>query len=71
MGTVSYLYYDDRKQCKEIKERTVQRVRHYAEESMEGSLDMVRKVKVYGGRWPEDDDTDRALRYFRKYVKVS
>lgn len=71
LGTVSYLYYDDRKQCKEIKERTIERVRHYGLESVEGSLDMVRKVKVYGGRWPEDDDTDRALRYFRKYVKVS
>jgi import inner membrane translocase subunit TIM54 len=70
LGTVTYLYYDDRKQCKQIKERTIERVRHYGQEPINGSLDVVRKVKVYGARWPEDDDTDRALRYFRKYVKV-
>jgi len=42
-----------------------------ADEPLSGSLDVPRKVRVYGGRWPEDDDEDRALRYFRKYVKVS
>jgi import inner membrane translocase subunit TIM54 len=33
-------------------------------------LGEVRKVKVYAGKWPEDDDTDRGSRYFRKYIKV-
>jgi import inner membrane translocase subunit TIM54 len=32
--------------------------------------DSVRKVKVYGAKWPDDDDADRSLKYFRKYVKV-
>jgi import inner membrane translocase subunit TIM54 len=35
-----------------------------------GSLAEVRKIKVYGARCPEDGDDDRALRYFRKYMKV-
>ena len=65
------MYYDDRSQCKTIKEKTLERVKHRSEETLNGSLDVVRKVKVYGARWPDDDDTDRALRSFRKYVKVS
>jgi len=68
---VSYLYYDDRKQCERIKTETLERVKHHSAETMQGSLDLVRKVKVYGARFPEDDDADRALRHFRKYVKVS
>ena len=71
LGTVSYLYYDDRSKCKSIKEKTLERVKYRAGETLNGSLDVVRKVKVYGARWPDDDDTDRALRSFRKYVKVS
>lgn len=43
---------------------------HLAREPLKGSLDLPRKVLVIGARWPEDDDEDRALRYFRKYVKV-
>jgi len=70
LGTVSYLYYDDRSKCKSIKEKTLERVKYRAGETLDGSLDVVRKVKVYGARWPGDDDTDRALRSFRKYVKV-
>lgn len=70
LGTVSYLYYDDRKQCERIKTETLERVKHRSMETMQGSLDLVRKVKVYGARFPEDDDPDRALRHFRKYVKV-
>ena len=41
-----------------------------AMEPIQGSLDLPRKVSVVGARWPEDDDDDRALRHFRKYVKV-
>lgn len=25
---------------------------------------------VYGAKWPDDEDSDRAIKYFRKYVKV-
>ena len=70
ISSLSYLYYYDRRQCRLIKQRTIDRVKHLADEPMKGSLDLPRKVKVIGARWPEDDDDDRALRYFRKYVKV-
>jgi import inner membrane translocase subunit TIM54 len=71
LGTVSYIYYDDRKKCREIKEEYLRKVEHLGKESIKGSLEMPRKVTVYGAKWPEDEDTDRALRFFRKYVKVS
>ena len=71
-GTLFYLYYDDRKQCRLIKEETIKKVEHMGKEVLSGgSLGEVRKVKVYGARCPEDGDDDRALRYFRKYMKVS
>ena len=34
------------------------------------SHDYPRKVTVYGAKWPDDEDSDRAIKYFRKYVKV-
>ena len=71
VGSVSYLYYDDRNQSRLIRESTIERVKHLASQPTRGSLDEIRRVKVIGARWPEDDDDDRALRYFRKYVKVS
>ena len=71
-GTLLYLYYDDRRQCKIIKEETIKKVEHLGREVMPGgSLGEVRKIRVYGARCPEDGDDDRALRYFRKYMKVS
>jgi len=71
IGTVSYIYYDDRRKCKQIKAEYIAKVKHMGEETFKGSFDQPRKVTVYGAKWAEDDDTDRALRYFRKYVKVS
>jgi len=70
-GTLFYLYYDDRKQCRIIKEDTIKKVEYMGKQVLEGgSLAEVRKIKVYGARCPEDGDDDRALRYFRKYMKV-
>lgn len=34
------------------------------------SMELPRKVTVYGSKWPSDEDYDRSLKYFRKYVKV-
>jgi hypothetical protein len=70
-GTLFYLWWDDRRQCKIIKEETLRKVEHLGKEPLAGSLDDVRKIKVYGARWPDDGDEDRALRHFRKYMKVS
>ncbi|KAL1409656.1 mitochondrial import inner membrane translocase subunit tim54 [Vanrija albida] len=69
IGTLSYLYYDDRKKAKQIRQEYIDKVSYLAQQATSGSLDIPRKVKVYGARFPEDDDTDRSLRYFRKYVK--
>lgn len=71
VGTISYIYWDDRKKCREIKEKYVEAVRPYAEVPLENTLELPRKVTVYAARWPEDDENDRGLLYFRKYVKVS
>lgn len=70
VGTVTYLYYDDRRKCKQIKEEYIRRVEHLAKEPLATSLDEPRRVKVIAAKWPEDDDDDRAARYFRKYIKV-
>jgi import inner membrane translocase subunit TIM54 len=29
-----------------------------------------RKVVVYGCKWPGDEDSEKSMKYFRKYVKV-
>ena len=70
VSTITYIYYDDRRQSRLIKADMLDRVKYRALEPMRGSLDLPRKVQVIGSKWPEDEDDDRALRYFRKYVKV-
>ncbi|TYJ58635.1 hypothetical protein B9479_000471 [Cryptococcus floricola] len=68
--SVTSLYIYDRRECKKIKEETVKRVEKYGQEPLPGgSLGEARRVKVWGGKWGGDEDTDRANRYFRKYVK--
>ncbi|KAL7418867.1 mitochondrial import inner membrane translocase subunit tim54 [Cryptotrichosporon argae] len=69
VGSASYAYYYDRSEARRIRKEYEEKVAHYAQEPLAHSLDEVRKVKVVGARWPEDDDDDRASRYFRKYVK--
>jgi import inner membrane translocase subunit TIM54 len=71
VGSISYLYYDDRKRADKIRNEYIDKVKFLAEQPTVNALEQLRKVKVYGARWPEDDESDRALRYFRKYVKVS
>jgi hypothetical protein len=67
-SVVGYYIYD-RRQCNQIRQSYVDRVKHFAEEPL-SSLDVTRKVTVYGSRWPGDEDYDRSMKYFRKYVKV-
>ncbi|KAJ9121608.1 hypothetical protein QFC22_002227 [Naganishia vaughanmartiniae] len=71
VGSGTYAYWYDRKECARIKEEYVQRVAHLAKVPMEGSLAFGRKVTVYAAKWPEDDDYERGLKYFKRYVKVS
>lgn len=69
VGGLTYLYYEDRRECARIRDEYVQKVKSLAEVPI-GSLEEPRRVTVYAARWPEDDEADRGLRYFRKYVKV-
>ncbi|KAJ7632974.1 inner membrane protein import complex subunit Tim54-domain-containing protein [Roridomyces roridus] len=67
-SSVAGLYIYDRRQCKVIRRKYVEMVQDLAEEPVE-SLYRPRKVTVYGGKWPGDEDHDQTLKYFRKYVK--
>ncbi|KAJ7172126.1 inner membrane protein import complex subunit Tim54-domain-containing protein [Mycena filopes] len=62
------LYIYDRQQCKTIRKRYIDMVKDLADEPV-ASLSRPRKVTVYGGKWPGDEDHDQTLKYFRKYVK--
>ncbi|KAG8745616.1 mitochondrial import inner membrane translocase subunit tim54 [Ceratobasidium sp. 414] len=68
LGSVTSLYVYDRREAKKIRQDYVQRVQWRAEEKL-GPLELPRKVRVYGCRWPGDDDYNRSMKYFRKYVK--
>ena len=62
-----YLY--DRRECNKIRQLYINRVQYLAEQPLH-SLDVPRKVTVYGAKWPGDEDYERGVKYFRKYVKV-
>ena len=62
-----YLY--DRRECSKIRQSYINRVQHLAEQPLH-SLDVPRKVTVYGAKWPGDEDYERGVKHFRKYVKV-
>ncbi|KAF8582309.1 hypothetical protein K439DRAFT_1391844 [Ramaria rubella] len=67
-AAIGGLYAYDRRKCKEIRNHYVEKVKHLSEVPLP-SLGMPRKVTVYGSKWPGDEDADRSLKYFRKYVK--
>ena len=72
LGTVSgltSLYFYDRKEAKRIKQSYIDRVSHMAEVPMK-TWELPRKLTVYACKWPGDDDYDRSMGYFKKYVKV-
>jgi import inner membrane translocase subunit TIM54 len=66
-GAGYYAY--DRRECARIRAEYVARVAPLADAPLH-SLDLPRKVTVYGAKWPGDEDAGRALLHFRKYVKV-
>ena len=68
-STVLGYYFYDRRECKRIRQEYAGKVAHLADVPLH-SLAFPRKVMVYGSKWPDDDDYDRSLKYFRKYVKV-
>ncbi|CAE6389483.1 unnamed protein product [Rhizoctonia solani] len=68
LGSVTSLYIYDRRAAKRIKDEYSEKVRWRSEEKL-NPLDLPRKVRVYACRWPGDDDHNRSMKYFRKYVK--
>ncbi len=68
-STITGYYLYDRKQCRDIRQEYVDKVKHLADAPLH-SMDYARKVTVYGCKWPADEEYDRSMKYFRKYVKV-
>lgn len=68
-SAVAGYYYYDHKRCKEIRAEYVQKVQHLSKVPLP-SMELPRKVTVYGCKWPADEEYDRSIKYFRKYVKV-
>ncbi|CAE6450382.1 unnamed protein product [Rhizoctonia solani] len=68
LGSITSLYIYDRRTAKRIKHEYCEKVRWRSEEKI-NPLDLPRKVRVYACRWPGDDDHNRSMKYFRKYVK--
>ena len=66
---VGYGVYD-RRECKKIRQEYIEKVQSLAEDPLH-PLDVSRKVIVYGSKWPGDEEYQQAMKYFRKYVKVS
>jgi mitochondrial import inner membrane translocase subunit TIM54 len=70
VSSIAGLYVDDRRKSRNIREEYMAKVSHLAEEPL-GTQDWPRKVTVYSCRYPEDQDHERSMKYFKKYVKVS
>lgn len=70
VATTTGYYIYDRRECKRIRQEYVDRVSPLAQVPLH-SLDLPRKVVVYGAKWPGDEDHERNIKHFRKYVKVS
>ncbi|KAF8759886.1 Inner membrane protein import complex subunit Tim54 [Rhizoctonia solani] len=68
LGSVTSLYIYDRRTANKIKQEYADKVRWRSEEKL-NPLELPRRVRVYACRWPGDDDHDRSMKYFRKYVK--
>ncbi|KAG8695184.1 mitochondrial import inner membrane translocase subunit tim54, partial [Ceratobasidium sp. 395] len=68
LGSITSLYVYDRREAKRIRQEYIQKVQWRAEEKL-GPLELPRKVRVYGCRWPGDEDYNRSMKYFRKHVK--
>lgn len=68
VGTLSYLYYDDRRQVRKIRAEYCERVSGLADLPMRPS-DWPRKVTVYTAKYPGDDDYHAGTVFFKRYVK--
>lgn len=62
------LWYYDRRECKRLKQEYIDQVKHLAAEPL-APYEYPRKVQVYGARSPGDEDYDKSIIYFKRYVK--
>jgi mitochondrial import inner membrane translocase subunit TIM54 len=69
-STLTYLWWDDRSQCKKLMEEYKDRVRWMAEQPMQPS-EWPRKITVFGTKSPGDENYDESILFFKKYMKVS
>ncbi|KIP12315.1 hypothetical protein PHLGIDRAFT_27443 [Phlebiopsis gigantea 11061_1 CR5-6] len=67
-SSIAGYYIYDRQQCKKIRKEYVAKVQHLSKLPLH-SMELPRKVTVYGCKWPADEEYDRSIKYFRKYVK--
>ena len=68
-SAVAGYYIYDRRECKKIRQEYVDKVQHLSKLPLH-SMELPRKVTVYGCKWPADEEYDRSMKFFRKYVKV-
>lgn len=64
--TAAYVY--DRRECKRIRQEYIDQVQHLGEQPLL-PWDYPRKIQVYGAKSPGDDDYDKSIRYFKRYVR--
>lgn len=69
VSSLSYLYWDDRRKARLIREEYIAKVAHLAEVPL-GSMELARRVEVYACKWPGDEEYDRSMKFFKRYVKV-
>lgn len=66
--TLVSLYVYDRRECKRIRQEYIDQVSHLAEQPL-APYEYPRKIHVYGAKSPGDDDYEKSIVYFRRYVR--
>ncbi|KDN52841.1 hypothetical protein K437DRAFT_219929 [Tilletiaria anomala UBC 951] len=67
-SSLTYLWWDDRAQCKKLMEGYKDQVRWIAEQKMEPH-EWPRKIKVYTAQSPGDEDFNTGVLFFKRYMK--
>ncbi|CAO1620375.1 unnamed protein product [Sympodiomycopsis kandeliae] len=66
--TLISLYVYDRRECKKIRQEYIDQVSHLSQETLQ-PYEYPRKISVYGAKSPGDDDYDKSILYFKRYVR--
>lgn len=69
VGTLTYLYVDDRRQVRFIQDEYKARVASLGERPLAPSQ-WPRKIAVYACKAPGDEDYDKGVLWFKRYMKV-